>query len=83
MGPKYILVHVTLFYRIVSYRIVSGSRPWPFFMTSRDQSVRHMSFPIGVPLEPNHLTIFEIFSPQTRAHIYVLSVLSPKRLYTT
>jgi len=32
-----------------------------------DQSIRHMPFPIGVPLEPNlalSLTVFEIFDPK-------------------
>jgi len=33
---------------------ISGSRPWPFKITwrhrSRDQSISHMSFPVGVPL---------------------------------
>jgi len=36
---------------------ISRSRRWPVQITwrhrSRDQSIRHMSFPIGVPLKPN------------------------------
>jgi len=59
--PIYVLFIVTKYYLQLFSRKwaanILGSRPWPIKVTwrhwTRDHSIRHMPFPIGVSLEPS------------------------------
>jgi len=57
------------------FKIFPSKYFWPFRVTwrhrSRDQSIRHVPFPIGVPLEPSlYLQPFSRYSAsKTRVHI--------------